>query len=186
MAVTEILGTDSLSSSRITLNDNFVELQDRIDDISTYLDTTAQTLTGVSISATQITVSGTAGFLSVETDELTVLASTDMQGGVKRTGVTGSMSNGVTSILEPYTSNIYFVDGTSGPMALPTSQSTTHGTEILLIAANAGTHTFDSSNIAGISTAEFTGQGQIVELRAIDSGNGSIWWYVVGGGANFS
>ena len=134
MAVTEILGTDSLSSSRITLNDNFVELQDRIDDISTYLDTTAQTITGVSITATQIAVSGTATFTSTQTDDLTVTATTDLQGGVKRTGVTGSMNGGVATLQEPYTANVYFIQGGGAQLDIPSSQSTTHGAEILLIA----------------------------------------------------
>ena len=186
MAVTEILGTDALSSSRITLNDNFVELQDRIDDISFYLDTTAQTIQQISlITATQIAVSGTATFTSAQADDLTVTATTELQGGVKRTGVTGSMNGGVTTLSEPYVSNIYFVDGTGTPIDIPATPQS-HGVEILLIADQAGTHTFNSTNIAGVSTAELQGQAAIVELRAIDNGSGTVEWYVVGGGENFS
>ena len=97
MAVIEILGTDSLSSSRITLNDNFVELQDRVDDISTYLDTTAATITGVAITATQLSVSGGSTLINVTASDITLSGSADFQGTVFKTAVEGSMASGVTS-----------------------------------------------------------------------------------------
>ncbi len=184
MAVTEILGTDSLSSSRITLNDNFVELEDRIEDISNYLDTSAQTITGVSITATQIAVSGTATFTSTQTDDLTVTANTDLQGSVKRTGVVGSVANPVSTLTEPYTANVYFIETQGVQLDIPSSLPSTHGTEILLIATNNNIQ-FNTGNIERVNQAELVEAGDIVELKAIDDGSGTVKWYVIGGGDNF-
>lgn len=186
MAVTEILGTDSLSSSRITLNDNFVELQDRIDDISFYLDTTNQNINGVSITATQINVSGGSILTSVSASDLTISGSADFQGTVFKTAIEGTMASGVTTFAATYSSHTYFVqaDPQGNLITLPAGQ---HGQEIMLIADTGGNVEFDASTISGITTAELPQAGDAVELRAIDSGNGNIWWYCVGksGGANF-
>jgi hypothetical protein len=115
MAVIEILGTDSLSSSRITLNDNFVELQDRVDDISTYLDTTAATITGVAITATQLSVSGGSTLINVTASDITLSGSADFQGTVFKTAVEGSMASGVTSFATTFSSHTYFVQDTGTP-----------------------------------------------------------------------
>ena len=92
MAVTEILGTDSLSSSRITINDNFLSLEDEIADLKGYLDPTAATLSGVTLSTTQLEVGGsaisnTAATLGVAT---TINANIDMGAAVIYSGVSGS------------------------------------------------------------------------------------------------
>jgi hypothetical protein len=186
MAVIEILGTDSLSSSRITLNDNFVELQDRVDDISTYLDTTAATITGVAlITATQLSVSGGSTLVNVTASDITLSGSADFQGTVFKTAVEGSMASGVTSFATTFSSHTYFVQDTGTPITLPAGQ---HGQEIMLIADTGGNVILDPSTISGINTAELPNTGDAVELRAIDSGNGNVWWYCVGksGGAQFS
>jgi len=51
--ITEILGTDSLSSSRITINGNFSSLNNELADISTLLDTTTSTIAGMSSIQTE-------------------------------------------------------------------------------------------------------------------------------------
>lgn len=185
MAVIEILGTDSLSSSRITLNDNFVELQDRIDDISNYLNTTAATLTNVAVIATQINVSGGSTLTNVTASDLSLSGAADFQGTVFKTAVEGSAATGVTSFGTTYSSHTYFVQNTGTTITLPAGQ---HGQEIMLIADTGGNVTFDATNISGISTATLTTAGDAVSLRAIDDGTGSVLWYCVGksGGANFS
>jgi hypothetical protein len=47
VTLTEILGTDSISGSRIVINDNFAILRDEINAIETYLDPDAGTLDGL-------------------------------------------------------------------------------------------------------------------------------------------
>ena len=44
-SITTILGTDSLASSRVVLNDNFSSLNDEIVEIGTLLNVATQTLT---------------------------------------------------------------------------------------------------------------------------------------------
>ena len=185
MAVTEILGTDSLSSSRITLNDNFVELQDRIDDISNYLNTTAATLTNVAVTATQINVSGGSTLTNVTASDLSLSGAADFQGTVFKTAVEGSAAAGVTSFGATFSSHTYFVQDPGATIPFPAGQ---HGQEIMLIADTGGGVTLDATNISGVSTATLTTAGDAVSLRAIDDGTGTVLWYCVGksGGANFS
>ena len=186
MAVIEILGTDSLSSSRITLNDNFVELQDRIDDISNYLNTSAATLTNVAVTATQINVSGGSTLTNVTASDLSLSGAADFQGTVFKTAVEGSAAAGVTSFGATFSSHTYFVQDTGGAtINLPAGQ---HGQEIMLMADTGGGVPLDATNISGVSTATLTTAGDAVSLRAIDDGTGSVLWYCVGksGGANFS
>jgi len=47
VTLTELLGTDSISGSRIVINDNFAILRDEINAIETYLDPDAGTLDGL-------------------------------------------------------------------------------------------------------------------------------------------
>lgn len=47
ITVTEILGTDSISGSRIIINDNFAVLRDEINAIETFLDPDAGTIDGL-------------------------------------------------------------------------------------------------------------------------------------------
>ena len=55
--ITEILGTDSLSSSRITINGNFSSLNNELADISTLLDPSTSTISGLSlVSSETITI----------------------------------------------------------------------------------------------------------------------------------
>lgn len=182
MAVTEILGTDSLSSSRITLNDNFVELQDKIDDINGFLSTSAATLTGVAITATQLTVQGGTSLVNVTASDLVVTGGVDFQGTIIKSSVDGTIANGVTSLGPTYSKHTYFVDGSQGQISLPAG---IHGQEIFLIADSATSNNntpvaFDPSTISGITTAELLATGAAVELRCVDSGNGNLWWYVIG------
>jgi len=181
MAVTEILGTDSLSSSRITLNDNFVELQDKIDDINGFLSTSAATLTGVAITATQLTVQGGTSLVNVTASDLVVTGGVDFQGTIIKSSVDGTMASGVTSLGPTYAKHTYFVNGSGGTISLPAG---IHGQEILLIADSNGATVLDPATISGISTAELGATGSAVELRAVDSGTGNVWWYVIGRSGN--
>lgn len=61
IAVTQILGTDSIASLRITLNDNFAILKDEINAIETYLDPDAGTIDNLNIMHTKELKVGPAG-----------------------------------------------------------------------------------------------------------------------------
>ncbi len=66
ITVTEILGTDSISGSRIIINDNFAVLRDEINAIEVYLDPDAGTIDGLnSIQCLELYV-GTVGSYNLE------------------------------------------------------------------------------------------------------------------------
>lgn len=65
--ITEILGTDSLSSSRLTINSNFTVINDEIADITALIDPTTNTIAGIdSISAESLTLSTLVGQVSTQ------------------------------------------------------------------------------------------------------------------------
>ena len=171
MAVTEILGTDSLSSSRITINDNFLSLEDEIADLKGYLDPTAATLSGVTLSTTQLEVGGsaisnTAATLGVAT---TINANIDMGAAVIYSGVSGSASSPLTSNIATFAHSTYFVDPTSGVEIGATSID---GTQITLISTAAGDVTGAFAGYNG--TISFTAANETLTLRSINS-----VWYVI-------
>jgi hypothetical protein len=60
--ITEILGTDSVSSSRLTINSNFSVINDEIADITALIDPTTNTINNIeSISAESLTLSTIVG-----------------------------------------------------------------------------------------------------------------------------
>lgn len=65
--ITEILGTDSVSSSRLTINSNFSVINDEIADITALIDPTTNTITGIeSISAESLTLSTIVGQVATQ------------------------------------------------------------------------------------------------------------------------
>ena len=85
--LTTMKGTSSIASDRITINDNFKIVADTIDEIGSYLDYDAGTITGIlSISTRTLTASAgidlTAGTLSIPVNSKISLNGTDMKGSV--------------------------------------------------------------------------------------------------------
>jgi len=66
ITVTEILGTDSISGSRIVINDNFAILKDEINSIEAYLDPDAGTIDGLNSLSTQELYVGAPGSYNLE------------------------------------------------------------------------------------------------------------------------
>ena len=64
IVTTQILGTDSISASRIVINDNFAILRDEINSLETYLDPNAATIDSLnSIQALELRVGPVGNFL---------------------------------------------------------------------------------------------------------------------------
>ena len=175
MAVTEILGTDSLSSSRITLNDNFTSIEDEITSLKGYLDPTALTLSVVTISTSQIAIDGgtavnassaTFGVASTFNNEINIDA------GITKSSIRKSSSDGLTSMPVNLQHSSYFVDVADGsiPLALPTS--TIAGKEITLIATSTGD--IEATNVAGAASIAIVQNGTLT-LRSDGTS-----WYVIG------
>lgn len=171
MAVTEILGTDSLSSSRITLNDNFTSLEDEITNLKGYLDPTAGTLSGVSVSTSQLGVDGgtllnsTSATIGVAT---TINASAGFGAGIIKSGVDGSAASPITTLPAAFAHSTYFIDPTNG---LTLQTTATDGAEITLISTASGTV---DGTFGGGTQATFGEANQALTLRSFNQ-----VWYVI-------
>jgi hypothetical protein len=66
ITVTEILGTDSISGSRIVINDNFAIIKDEINAIEAYLDPDAGTIDGLNSLSTLELFVGQSGNFGLE------------------------------------------------------------------------------------------------------------------------
>lgn len=171
MAVTEILGTDSLSSSRITLNDNFTTIEDEITNLKGYLDPTAATLSGVTVSTSQLTVgasvlnasSATIGVATTISANLTIGAS------VIKSGISGTSSAGLTTLPATLAHSTYFVDATA---QIALAASTIVGQEITLIAQVTGD--IEATNVAGAASITLAQNGTLT-LRSDGTS-----WYIIG------
>jgi hypothetical protein len=179
-SITQILGTDSLSSSRIILNDNFSALNTELSQISTLLNTTAQTLSlSGNVRAGSLTVNnGSINTLLVSASDATFNVETSFDAHVNlQKGVVYSVAGGVTPVSSLPTDggwehSTYVMDSTlfTAPVALATARE---GQEITLIPSG-GSIDFDFSNIAGESVNITLAENKTMTLRYIGS-----FWYVI-------
>ena len=176
-SITTILGTHSLSSSRLTINDNFDNVNEELGYIANVLDTTNSTLslTGL-ISAGSISL--TTGSLSTFNVTSTTLTA----------GVPAVFQKVVTLEKTLLTS---FGDTLTFPTSTPSLGAYNYtGTGSITLGASASGQllTIVSSNAAGFTislTGEVHGATAIsvdtngsISLLGDDSGNGK--WYIVG------
>lgn len=182
--ITQILGTDSLSSSRIILNDNFSELNTGLSAIEALLDTSNQnlTLTGKVISGELEVFNGSIKFAVTPTQiisnvEAKYTADVVLQKGISYE-TSSSPGSGVTTIpaINQYDESTYFVDSTAfpNPISLFAAQE---GREVTFI-ADGGDVTFAvsgaNSPIAGHSSDIVVLQDRTITLRYYGSS-----WYVI-------
>lgn len=190
MAVTEILGTDSLSSSRVTLNNNFLDVQDEIQDLQALLDPSTNKLTVNEITTGNITINATMGsgiatLLETTTTSLEVDGETNLKQLIKKTGIEGSIGTPTTGLPATLAHSTYFVDlGTTLSLS---NVVATDGTEITLISATddagydplnpttSATANIDVAGIKGPSSIAMYKKGSTLTLRYIDN-----FWYIIG------
>jgi hypothetical protein len=172
--ITTILGTDSVSSSRVTLNDNFAAINQELADIAALLDVLNET----------ITLSGLAKFGSLNIANGKVIAnSSSLTSTVPVTineklnigrGVYHSVTTGVTTLPTAgnFTSSTYVLNGAgiSGTLALAAGLS---GQEITLI-ADGGPIAVAVTNVAGPSSISMANMSTLT-LRFVGTK-----WYVIG------
>lgn len=171
MAVTEILGTDSLSSSRITLNDNFTTLEDEVTNLKGYLDPTAATLSGVTVSTSQLTVGASVLNASSATIGVatTISANATLGASIIKSGISGTSSAGLTTLPATLAHSTYFVDATA---QIALAASTVVGQEITLIAQVGGD--VEATNVAGAASITLAQNGTLT-LRSDGTS-----WYIIG------
>lgn len=164
-----IQGTDSLSASRVTLNDNFTALNDELGLVTGLLDPTTSNLSGVnSIDATSIDVDGGSAASFASTGNV-LAVDTDVDGLLKINK--GAAYDAETVVTMPnamsYESTSYIVNN-----AAATLFNAAEGQEITII-ANVAVVTVDASLIAGVTQLELP-QYATATLRF----HGATWYLI--------
>jgi len=175
-SITTIIGTDSLASSRIVLNDNFASINDEVGGITNLLDVNLQnlTLTG-GVSASTLTLTGK---LVVNASDITASLPLTVEDSLILTG--GLQHSIAQSAVMPaansYGKSTYLLNG-----------ATLTGTNVLTDGNNGQTVTFIAENasitidtslglVAGVSTASniVIAQNGTLTLRFYGTA-----WYVI-------
>jgi hypothetical protein len=175
--ITEILGTDSVSSSRPTINNNFELLNDELASVTALLNPTTSVLSGVSnITTSAITVlqnnltlfqvnsnGGTVG------TDFTFNSAITLTGKVIKSGVVGSAAT-ATTISAPTTieKSTYFVDA---DFTMPVAAD---GHEVMLIATATSTLLTAAGVDLGATSIILDGLNSTITLRCF-----SNKWYIV-------
>ena len=185
--ITEILGTDSLSSSRPTINSNFTAINDEIADITALIDPITSTISGIdSISAEQITLATVSGgvtsqILQIDSTaaviNVTASYSEDVtfQKVVKKTGKLGSGGSGAgsTSTAPDFSTISTFFANVS--FQLPAG---TEGQEINVISTNpAGVTITTGTGLMSVVSLVLNGLNSSVTMKYFSANN---TWYVIG------
>ena len=171
-----IQGTDSLSSSRITLNDNFTAINDEVGTVTALLDPTTANITGISsIATTELNVA--AGASAIFTTALNTLATVTTTTGILNinAGITyKSVAVGIGGMpaVTSFAHSTYIVDATTATLPITLNQAN-EGQEITILASG-GIVTADVANIAGVVTSASIAQDGTLTLRWVGTS-----WYVV-------
>ena len=206
ISVTEILGTDSLSGSRLVINDNFNVLASEINAMETYFAPTAGTITNLNnLSTEALRVGLSTILLDINASTFDILTNVKMtgnlnisNGGVIRNdtnptplndttaGAGMAINVGNSTAIPPYSINRCGNTDITNTLAL-TLYSGSIGQEIFFICTEGS----GSVQIQGISSNLVTtgsndyitlnAVGESVHLLAIDNGLSVPVWFIVGG-----
>ena len=209
ITVTEILGTDSLSGSRLVLNDNFNVLASEINAMEIYFNPTAGTITSLNDLKTQsLRVGLNTVLLDINASTFDILTDVDINNG----NVNINGGNLIRNNVNPQTINDTFTGpglnaqvGTSTavpPFSIErVSNNATGGLtvqvhdgrigqEIIFVYSEATTGSVDLRGAinpfilpgAGSTpTVTLDQQGDSAHFLCIDDGTGNPSWYLIGG-----
>jgi len=210
ISVTEILGTDSLSGSRLVINDNFNVLTSEINAMEVYFAPSAGTITNLNnVSTEALRVGLSTILLDINASTFDILTNVEMTGNLNMTGsgifrndtspttlndtgqaMPATIQVGTTTAIPSYT--MYRVGnsdsgvGAAGTLTLQLNTGRI-GQEIFF-AYDAGSNVVsiigNASNLvlsASGTSITLDAVGETVHLLAIDNGAGTAVWYVVGG-----
>lgn len=169
--ITLIQGTDSLSASRVTLNDNFTALNDELGLVTGLLDPTTSNLSGVNnIDATSIDVDGGSAASFASTGNV-LSADTAVDGLLQING--GATYDAETVAVMPganaFESTSYIVTVNTANI-----EDAEEGQEITVIAdAGVTVNVTATSGVAGVNTIELA-PGATVTLRF----HGNVWYLI--------
>ena len=185
--ITEILGTDSLSGSRPTINSNFTALNNEIADITALIDPVTSTITGIdSISAQQLTLSTivnnvNTAILQVDSTTATFSVaasfgqSANLTKAVIKSGKQGAPGSGAGSpAVTPSFSDISTFFANNATVPLPTGED---GQEVLIMSTNAsGVEVVSGAGTLGATSLTLDNVNSSVTLRYF---SGTNTWYIV-------
>lgn len=172
-SITTILGTDSVSSSRIVLNNNFAAINSELSEIAGLLNTNAQTLTltGLITGGTLKVNNGTIDTFKVNNADAEVnVPTTFNQDLIIGNALIHSVYYNSTTLpaANAYTYTTYVLDATAPLFANPvTLAAADNGQEITLV-ANGGTIDIDETNILGVTAPIALSDAGSLTLRYID------------------
>ena len=182
--ITEILGTDSVSSSRPVINSNFELLNDETASITALLDPTTSTLQSVGLSSiSSITLVDGASIASIASGGATFEVDTTFNGALNiggsliKNGIVGSPAiptaqNNPASI----SASTYFV-GNSTTFTLPAGEE---GQEVTLINKNSAAVTIQVAIGAALGVTSIELQGAPVINSSVTLRCFAATWYVIG------
>ena len=206
ISVTEILGTDSLSGSRLVINDNFNVLASEINAMEIYFAPAAGTITNLNnVSTEALRVGLSTILLDINASTFDILTNVKMTGNLTMTGGSVFRNDTNPTTLDdtgqamPATRNIG--SGTAIPPYSLNRVGNSDTTNTLTLSLNNGSigqeiffvYTVGSGLVVinGVSTnlvlpgsttnLNLQGVGKSVHLLCIDNGSGVGVWYIVGG-----
>ncbi len=209
ISVTEILGTDSISGSRLVINDNFNILAAEINSIENYINPSAGTITNLNDLRTEaLRVGLSTVLLDINASTFDILTDVDINngdltitgGGLIRNDVDPQVLNdtfagasltinvGTSTAVPPYTIERVGNGNTSALNIL--LNDGTIGQEIFFVYSEANTGAVEIKGAvnalvlpgAGATpTLTLNEKGDTVHLLCIDDGTGNGDWYLVGG-----
>ena len=206
ISVTEILGTDSLSGSRLVLNDNFNILTSEINAMEVYFNPTAGTITNLNdVKTESLRVGLSTILLDINASTFDVLTNVNMTGNLNlnggglvrndvdpqtlndgfATGSPGVITVGTSTAVPPYT--VERVGNSTGTTVTIQLNDGTIGQEIFFVYSEAQTGVINITGavtplvLPGGTSIELNEQGKTVHLLCVDDGFGNGVWYLVGG-----
>lgn len=175
--ITQILGTDSLSSSRITLNDNFTAINDQLIDLANLLDVGSETLTitgGLNAASILLASNSTTQFEVTASsitmgEETTVTDTLILDGGFRKSVNTDTITSMPAANNYEFTTYILDASSFSGAQIVNIGDE---GQDITLIADGDEVY-IDVTNIIG-PTALTIWENGTLSLRCHDGR-----WYII-------
>jgi len=172
--ITEILGTDSVSSSRPVINSNFELLNDELASITALLDPTTSTLSNVaSVSTGELSVTGAATITTAEATfnvDSTFTGAIKMGGKIIKNGTVGSFAVPSTDYVPgSIAAGTYFIDGN---FTIPTGLE---GQEVTFVCKTTSLDIIPGPGVdLTVTSITLAGQNATVTLRCFNNR-----WFVI-------
>lgn len=205
ISVTEILGTDSLSGSRLVINDNFNILASEINQMEIYFNPVAGTINNlIDLKTNSLRVGLNTVLLDINSSVFNVLTRINVNGNITLNGggiirnnidpqtlddvfAGPSMTTevGTSTAVPPYTIE-RVGNATTSPLTVQLNDGVI-GQEIFFVYSMATTGIVSIVGavnpiiVPGGTSVELNAKGESVHLLCVDDGAGNGDWYVVGG-----